>query len=246
MEETKVDVISEICSWTPEVLVNLIGELAWPLIVLVLGWRFKASIGEVISNFLNKNNVTEVSAGATGVSAKFSPVEQKNEMPNIPLNEASSQPGGVDLLSVRKRHSESKSDYTRELEVFARQHLNSFSISDSEKVELLLDEVSITQASFGYLATNKVLFRSQFDLFNAKMFPSKVISVSEIEEHFQLASEKNPNNYEGWDANKYIEFPVESKLIEYKEGGYVLTKFGSSYIEYMRKNINLVESLGNI
>lgn len=57
--------------WTAESIVNLAGELAWPIVALLIAWKFKNGIKTGLSNFFNKTNVTELSVGASGITAKM-------------------------------------------------------------------------------------------------------------------------------------------------------------------------------
>ena len=66
MSDEKKEIVEQVSDWSPEVIVELVSEIAWPLVVLILGWKFRSSISNAVTNFFARNEVTEVSAGATG------------------------------------------------------------------------------------------------------------------------------------------------------------------------------------
>lgn len=60
-----------ICTWTPTLIVELIKNLVWPIVVLLIGIGFHNKISAAIRFFFSKNTVSELSASTTGLSAKF-------------------------------------------------------------------------------------------------------------------------------------------------------------------------------
>lgn len=58
------------CSWSPKLIVDLIKNIAWPIVVLLIGFSFRTRGFEVVSSFFSKNMVSEISATVSGVSAK--------------------------------------------------------------------------------------------------------------------------------------------------------------------------------
>lgn len=43
-----------VCSWSPKLIVELIKSIAWPVVVLIIGFRFRTRIFEVVSSFFLK------------------------------------------------------------------------------------------------------------------------------------------------------------------------------------------------
>ena len=150
--------------WTPEIIVNLVGELAWPITIVILGWRFRSGIIDAVSNFFNKNNVSEISATATGVTAKFKEAQQSAEIKGNTSKQAD-LPDGASFEELKERQTKNSTEFSLELYNHIKNHVASLDINDEDKIELLSKELSLLQAGLRFFGINKVLFRSQFDLF---------------------------------------------------------------------------------
>lgn len=236
----------QVSDWSPELIIDLFSEIAWPIVVLILGWKFRGSISNAVSIFLNRNDVTEVSAGATGVTAKFKAAQQKAEITeeNSPSNNIT--PIGGDYDSVVEKHKQQTTEFSDELYESIKAHLDALNIDDASKIDLLSKEASILQATLRFNFINQVLFRSQFDLFNLMPEDGSVITDQELQKYFNKVTSNNPEGFEGWDLVKYLSYPASIGMIEYHDNGYRLTKYGNSYIKHMRKNISLIDDLAKI
>jgi hypothetical protein len=240
---TKVDQVSSV-SWTPEIIVNLIGEIAWPLVLIILGWRFKNGIIDGIGKFFSNNNVTEVSATATSLTAKFKEAQQSSKS-----KENSSQPAaipeGVSYSELIKRQESHSSEHSLQLYEHIKSHVNSLELDNDSAIELLSKELSLLQAALAYIDISKTLFRSQFDLLNGWLTDGE-ISEENLKAYFANLVKNNPDILDGWDYIKYMAYPVSRGLIEYKEDNYVITVLGKSYIQFMKKNIQFIDELSNL
>jgi hypothetical protein len=240
--ENHNEIINQACSWTPEVVVSLIGHLAWPIVSLVIAWLFKEKIGGAIDNFLNRNNVTELTVGTSGITAKLEASKQVSESTK-PKKELDPLPDGQDAESIKKNHIERSTKYSLEILDRIRNHVDALGISDAEKIELLCTEASLLQAVLQYIDITTVLFRSQYDLFNTRFYPSMSVTHEDIENYFQSLRQLNPNGFEGWDADKYLAYPLSINMIKKNENNYTLTNLGSSYIMHIRNNPGFLEYL---
>lgn len=189
------------------------------------------------------NNAINDCGYASGVSAKFAPIEQKIESPEITTNTTSALPNHSTKDQVIKRHNEMTTEYTKWLKQRAKQHLDSFDMKNEEKVDLLLTETSLLQAGTEYIEVNKVLFRSQYNLLESQFYPDKIVTQFNINDYFSELREKDPEGFGPWDSLKYMSYLIEAGLIQAGGSGYILTMFGSSYISFMKKSINLVDRL---
>ena len=243
MENDKIN-IKEAINWTPEVIVDLIGEIAWPIVVLIIAWRFKESIASGINKIFDRNNPTEVSVGAGGITAKFEASKQtestKVPKPIDPL------PEGQNAESIKKLQIERSTKYSLEILERVREHVARLDLDDQEKIELLSTEVSLLQANLQYIDITTVLFHSQYNLFNKYFYPQYVVSQENIDNYFKEVKTIHDTGYEDWDLEKYLAYPLSVNLIEKCEGGYKLTNFGTSYVIHVRNNPTFLDYLANL
>ena len=244
MEQEKEN-IHAVISWAPETIVDLIGELAWPVVILLISWRFKDSIKSGITNFLSQNNVTEVSVGAGGITAKIEASKQAAESVNI-KKPTEPLPEGKDAESIRQLQTERATQYSLELQQRVQKHIDAFEITEQAKIELLCSEVSLLQAVLNYVDITTVLFLSQYNLFNKLFYPLNIVTKDEIENYFEELKEINTEGYKDWDVDKYLAYPLSINMIESYENGYRLTKLGSSYVIHLRNNPSFLDYLANL
>jgi hypothetical protein len=237
-------IIQETINWTPEIIVGLVGETAWPVVILIIAWRFKESIASGIKHFFDRNNPTEVSVGAGGVTARFEASKQtesiKTQKPTEPL------PEGQDAESIKQLHTERSTKYSLDLLKQVQEHVAKLEISDQEKIELLSTEVSILQANFHYIDITTVLFLSQYNLFNKYFYPQNIVAQEDIDNYFKEVKNLNVAGYEDWDVEKYLAYPLSNNLLEAYEDGYRLTKLGTSYVIHIRNNPGFLDYLAKL
>jgi hypothetical protein len=231
--------------WTPEIIVNLVGELAWPIAIIILGWRFRAGIINAVSNFLSNNNVSEISASATGVTAKFKEAQQSAEIKGNTTKQ-SDLPEGASLDELKERQAKNSTEFSLEQYTHIKNHVASLGVDDEEKIELLSKELSLVQVGLRFFHINKVLFRSQFDLLNGWFGGDTKMSEADIKLYFTNLVKANPDNLVGWDHIKYLTYPISTGLIVYQNESYSLTKMGNSYVEFMKKNIGFIDELSKL
>ncbi|MBU2919145.1 hypothetical protein KO505_14455 [Psychrosphaera sp. F3M07] len=231
-------------SWTPEVIVSLVGEIAWPLVLIILGWRFKSGIVDGVGKFFSKNNVTEVSATTTGLTAKFKEAQQTAKSKEN-ASEPAAIPEGVSYAELIKRQESHSSEHSLQLYEHIKSHVDSLKLEGNSAIELLSKELSLLQAGLAYFDINKTLFRSQFDLLNSWLIEGE-ISEDNLKAYFDNLLKNNPGILDGWDYIKYITYPVSRGLIEYKEGNYTITVLGKSYVQFMKQNIQFIDELSNL
>lgn len=242
--ENGQQIIQEAVVWTPEVIVDLLGEIAWPVVIIIIAWSFKGSIASVIKSFLNLNNPTEVSICASGVTAKFETSKQtesaKIQKPNISL------PEGQDAESIKQQHTEQSTKFSLELLKNIQDHVANLELNDQEKIELLSTEVSILKANLIYIDITKVLFLSQYNFFNKYFYPKNVVTKENIDKYFKEIKANNEEGYGDWDVDKYLAYPLSVNLIEEYEDGYRLSKLGTSYVIHVRNNPGYLDYLARM
>lgn len=246
MENEATVMINQISNWTPELIVSLVKELAWPIVVLILGFRFRASLSQAISNFFKKNQVSELTASTGGVTAKFREAQQNAEIKDKSASKSTELPEGADYQALIEKHKTSATLLSDQLYEAVQHHLKALNISDEEKIVLLSKEAAILQAAIRFIAVSKVLFRSQFDLFNYRMSDGAIISQEDVRDYFEKLVNSLPEGYEGWDVYKYMAYPVDSGLVQVVDGGYELTILGKSLVQFMRKNPSAIDELAKL
>ena len=140
-------------------------------------------------------------------------------------------------------HLEYRTEYSNELFLRIKQHIDALGIDDEKKIKLLETEASLLQSALRYFEINKVLFRSQFNLFGEYFFENEELSIEDIKKYFNMVILKNPEGLAGWDYAKYMAFPISAGIIEASPNGYKLAKLGISYVEFMGKNLQLIDEL---
>jgi len=234
------------CNWTPQLIVEVIKSVVWPITILLIGLKFRSGLFESIRNFFSKNTVSEVSASASGVSAKFVAAKQSNESKESSGTSSVSLPENMSVETIRKRHEQNKTEFSEELYKAIKTHLSALDLSPEEEVEILAKEASQLQSAVRYFDINKVLFRSQFNLFSIMRDNSDFVSKEDIQVHFLEIKKLVGEAFIDWDWIKYISYPVSNGLVSDEGDGYKLTKLGSSYVSFMSRNPQLIDELAKL
>lgn len=239
MENEVKEIVTQVAEWTPELIVLLIKEIAWPITVLILGWTFRSNISSALKGLFKGRKITEVSAGTKGVIAKFAQETAESKKEVIAQGEV--LPEGQDYESLINRQNELNTEYSLVLLNNINKHLNALGINDQQKIDLLTKELSLSQQALNLQHVNKVMFKSQFDLFNIMPVDGTSIPESDIKQYFNNLPTKNL--LVGWDYLKFLSYPQTIGLIELHNDEYRLTKNGISYVNFMKKNLSLIEDL---
>lgn len=231
------------CEWTPELLVALVGEIVWPITILLIGWRFRGGISDALTNFFSRNEVSEFSASATGLTAKFTSIQEQAKSFEGGAYASNSLPDGMDYESIMELHEKHETEFSKLLKDENDRHVGLFDIGDAEKINLLTEELSLYQSAMRYIDINKALFRSQYNLFSEIMYEETEVSVSELEDFLKACNEVTDGALEGWDYVKYMSYPLSNGIVEHCESGFKLTSLGRSYVHFMKRNLKLVDEL---
>ncbi|MDF7660454.1 hypothetical protein PUG81_15930 [Erwiniaceae bacterium L1_54_6] len=234
------------CNWSPKLIVDLIKNIAWPVVVLLIGFSFRTRIFGVISSFFSKNLVSEISATVSGVSAKFVATKQSAEVLETAGSNAANLPKNMSVEAIRERHEQHKTEFSEELYQGVIKHIFHLDIDNEEKIDLLAREISIFQSAIRYFDINKVLFRSQYNLFVNIASNGGCIGKDDAYKHFDIIKKNNKEALADWDWIKYIAYPVSNDLLYEDDNGYKLTPVGRSYVVFMSKNPQLIDELAKL
>lgn len=237
---------SQICSWTPQLIVELIKTVVWPIVALLIGFRFRSGISESLRIFFSRNTVSEVSASASGLSAKFVAAKQSSGAVESAWSNSVNLPETMRVEAINDRHEIHKTEFSEELFQAIKTHLSALNITDEEKIDIVAREASILQSTIRYFYINKVLFRSQFNIFSIMAGNSDFISKVDAESNFRSTKKIFGEVFNDWDWIKYSSYPVSSGIIRQESDGYKLTRLGKSYVSFMFKNPQLVDELSKL
>lgn len=232
-----------LCDWTPAVIVELVKAVAWPLVILLIGMRFKGDIKSVFKGLFKGSTVTELSASASGITAKFEALKQASEASDSRAPNVSALPESMSLEAIKARQATQETEFSRELETALRRHLSALQIGDDEKLDLLYKELAQFQSITRYLFISRVMFRSQYELFRHLRQRNDGMSERELQEYFESINLKSGGGLAGWDHVKYLAYPASNGVIEVKEGRYHLSAVGRSYVQFMEASPQLVNEL---
>lgn len=234
------------CSWSPKLIVDLIKSIAWPVVVLLIGFSFRIRIFEVVRSFFSKNTVSEISATTSGLSAKFMAAKQSTEVLETASSNAANLPKNMSIEVIRERHEQHKTEFSEELYQAIIKHVSSLDIDNEVKIKLLSREVSLLQSAVRYFEINKVLFRSQYNLFYKISSNGGYIRKEDALYYFDEIKNDNKEAFSNWDWIKYISYPVSNELIYEDDNGYKLTPMGRSHVAFMSKNPQLIDELAKL
>ncbi|AYN29864.1 hypothetical protein D8682_24550 [Buttiauxella sp. 3AFRM03] len=234
------------CNWSPKLIVELIKSIAWPVVVLLFGFSFRSRLFGIVSSFFSKSQVSEISATTSGVSAKFVAAKQSIEVLETAGSNAANLPKDMGVEAIRERHEQIKTEFSEELYQAIIKHAFYLDISNEEKIELLSREISVFQSAIRYFDINKVLFRSQYELFNSIVGNNNFLSKEDAIKHFEITKKTNREALSDWDWIKYTAYPVSNHLLYEDDNGYKLTPLGRSYMAFMSKNPQLVDELAKL
>lgn len=234
------------CTWTPEVIVEITKALAWPLVVLAIGFRFRSGFLESVRGFFARNAVSEVSATTTGISAKFVAAKQTTETRESIGSNSVSLPENMTVEAIKEKHSSAATEFSEEIYEGISTHLRALELPREEEREILAREISLLQSAINFFDINKVIFRSQFNLFAIMAENNNFISKEGLQNHFIEIKNFVGEGLEGWDWVKYVAYPVSSGLLVDENGGYTLSKRGRSYVTFMHRNPQLIDDLAKL
>lgn len=235
-----------VCSWSPKLIVELIKSIAWPVVVLIIGFRFRTRIFEVVSSFFSKNTLSEISATLSGISAKFIAEKQTVEVLESSNSNLASLQKNTSIEAIRIHHEQFKTEFSEELYQIILKQASDLDTDNEIKIDLLAREISLLQSAVRYFEINKVLFRSQYDLFYTIASNGGYIRKEDAIQFFEKTKNHNKEAFADWDWIKYISYPVSNKLIYESDAGYKLTTIGSSYVAFMSKNPQLIDELAKL
>jgi len=236
----------QLVTWTPQLIADLIKAALWPFTVLVLGLTIRSRVYDSIRTFFAKNSVSEVSATASGISAKFVAAKQSAETKESTSASSVSLPEDMNAEALARRHESQRTEFSDDLYKAIKTHLSALNLPTDQEVDLLARECSLMQSALRYFDISKVMFRSQFNMFSVMANNGGYMSKQDVQHHFGSIKSVVGDAYSDWDWIKYVSYPVSAGIMCDEGGGYALTRLGSSYVHFMSRNPQLVDDLAKI
>lgn len=238
----------ELTIWTPTTLVDLARAIAWPLAILILGFRLKSTLADMVTQFFKKNRVTEVSASASGIKARFQAQQQQqqSETTDVTAVVNANLPEHMTLEAIESIHRRNSTEFSDALLQQIKQHLAGLNITPDQQIDILSRDNAQLQAMVRFQTISKPLFRSQFDLLTKIASNDGTASHADAEQYFRMVKHRFEDAYETWDVMFYVSYMINAGLITVDDGGYTLTMVGSSYLTFMNRNPQLVIELVNL
>lgn len=228
--------------WTAADIVNLVGVVAWPIASVLLAFLLRTKLSSFLNRFFNRNNVTELSAGS--FTAKFTQSKQGASNPEekqesiVPMHQEGE--GATQFLT---RLSQNETTLSKNLLKGIRTHIKSIELSDKQTIEALEKELSITQSRIYFMDLNRVIYRSQYNLFKLLKDNSGTLTELEISAFYDSVKKQFPGVFGVTELINYLAYPMRVGLLEKHDGNYHLTDYGNSYVSFMDKNSNLIMEL---
>ncbi|HCD1288924.1 TPA: hypothetical protein I7691_RS21985 [Vibrio parahaemolyticus] len=228
--------------WSAADIVRLLEVVAWPIASIIIAVLLRGKISQVFQNLFSNTSVTEVSAA--GFSAKFSESKQASTAPeDIKENAVAPTSVGNDAAEIIERQKLNETKFSRSLLINLKNHRESLKLTSEQAIELVEKELSLTQARAYFVDLNRVLYRSQFNLFNLMKSNNGLMTSNEVLAYFNGIKAENPSVYSNTDLHRYLAYPMRVGLIEKNHQEYSLTEYGDSYVEFMDRNTHLIGDL---
>ncbi|MGR5250180.1 hypothetical protein ACPV4Z_17075 [Vibrio aestuarianus] len=228
--------------WSAADIVRLLEVVAWPIASITIAVLLRGKISQVFQSLFNNRSVTEVSAA--GFSAKFSDSKQASTAPeNIKENAVAPTSVGKDAAEILERQKLNETKFSRSLLNNLKTHRESLKLTSEQAIELVEKELSLTQARAYFVDLNRVLYRSQFNLFNQMKINNGSMSAAEVLAYFSGIKAGNPSVFSNTDLHSYLAYPMRVGLVEKNHEEYSLTEYGDSYVEFMDRNTHLIGEL---
>jgi len=233
---------SEELMWTASNIVDFAGVIAWPVASIILVLILRSKVSGYIGSFLNRNNVTELSAA--GFTAKFSQLSQASINPEDKQESITSSPKVVEgSAEFLERLSQDETKTSKRILENIKNHIRSLDLTGDQAIEALEKDLSLNIAKLYFVDINRILYRSQYDLLKWLKESSGKLPESQISDYYENIRSKFPMFYGHVDLISYLAYPMQVGLIEKRDGSYRLTEYGDSYVTFMDRNSNLIMGL---
>ena len=194
-------------------IAKLIEHLAWPISIIIITLILRKPIARILEK-LKKANIhgNEFEFGSqTGQN----PSKLEATPVNIPIP--------TDTVGMQQ-----------EFEELIRRDLDSANIQNQdEKENILISHLASTQLNAEYERINSTIFGSQIDLLRSINSATSPSDIGSLKLFYDNAALKYPEPYKNYVFQAYINYLLNTGLVEQKENGYVITKLGVGFLVYI-------------
>ncbi|ACA87363.1 hypothetical protein [Shewanella woodyi] len=242
LTKVAIETVQAVCSWKPEHYVEIIKEIAWPVVVLVISLRYKALIVTRVKALFENLQLGKLTLGTSGLSTEW----QSNDKQKPPLTNNKIEGDLKSLSQIKLYQEQNDSEYIQDAILFVEKQLDYLNVPLEEQIKLLSAEYSILAATNRYVMINNAIYKSQYNLLVNLSLSTEAVTYQNLEIFFNALKADNPEHYEKTDTQLYLRFLIDWNLIKVENSLYSLTLFGFSYIKYMKKNENITHSFRNV
>ena len=243
---TAAEIAQASCYWKPEHFVGMLKEIAWPLVVLLIGLRYRAAASERFRGVFEKLKLGKLTLGTNGVTTEW---QSSNEQTS-PISNGKPEVYGEykSFAQVTSYHELNDSEYIQTSVAHINKQLDSFELPLEERLDTLVKAFATSNAMQSYAWVSNSIFKSQLDLLTklADTPPPHLFAYQHLESYFYALKAIHAEQYEKWDTQSYLKFLIDSGLLQVKGESYTLTTFGKSYLEYIQRNENITHSFRKV
>lgn len=196
-------------------MVNIVKDVAWPIVVLLFMFLFRTQIASLISRI--------TSIDKSGVKTSQAPESQREQQ-----NTEAAQ----ELL-----HTISKSVVQREREERIKSYLKDNSLEvEGDTVKLLIAELATTQLRLEFEQIHNVIFGSQIFLMKRlNEAYGRTLSKEMVVAHFDQARKTFRPNFDSYSFDQYMIFLQRMSLVTVTGDAYHITDYGIEYLTWMTR-----------
>jgi hypothetical protein len=192
-----------------KLIVELLRSLAWPAVVLMLGFYFRKDLRTILPRLTK--------AGPTGL--EFS------QLQNIESNWSGKLKDLPGLTRTKKME---------EIEVSIHKDLQHF--DPSSRVDLLVRHLAQARLERVFERVNGAIYGSQVALLNALAIKSEPSPLNEAVTWFEEIKEKNPAAYLHTTFERWVGFLTSFDLVRIEQATISITETGRDFLAFLKAN----------
>lgn len=245
---------SDLKQWEPEHVVALVNSLAWPAVTLMIAifvgllvWKGRALLSSTFKQLLKDRSLRSMSADKSGFQLELEPIHQEAKRNPAPgAMQASSGDEPLDLPAILAEQERNFTPYSRAVLHDVVSSFGKLKATDDQKLEVLFRAFSLLYCHNRFTDAAKALFQSQYYLLEAYVRKGSEIPKSAMERYFSNLKAQHSEEYSPWEVSDYVEYLLAVELLIESKESYLVTEFGKSFVEYMQRAPESVESLGKL
>lgn len=133
----------------------------------------------------------------------------------------------------------------RNNEDFIRQDLEKRNLkTDSEESRILIRQLALAQSTIWFERTYNLIFGSQLRLLKHLNETKRPVDNGYVKNYFLVQQQRFPEEFSSWTADNYINFMLNTRLVEQVGEGFIITPEGSEFlVELARRGFSEAKGL---